>query len=237
MSRATMTAAAASFPRSPVFGIASCPVGTETLEFEIGWDEFERDLDWAETLLRSAGIGAGDKVLTTLNPWEGPWTTPVVRALQRIGAVNLPAEVWPFDYRRTSMFLQRLEVKAIFGLCGDTLTGLEQEEPSVAELLRNVDILWARPDALPKLADVAPQVLLCVMLGPALGLGLPGKSGVVVNGAEWTVDTDGDELVVSNARERLATFEGVRTGYRGSVSGEADGALTIDLAPVSGEQT
>jgi hypothetical protein len=229
MSRATMTAAAASFPRSPIFGIASCPVGPETMEFEIGWDEFERDLDWAETLLRSAGLGPGDRALTMLNPWEGPWTTPVVRALQRIGVINLPAEVWPFDYRRTSMFLQRLEVKAIFGLCGDTLTGLEQEEPSVAELLRNVEIVWARPDALPKLGDVAPQVLPYVMLGPALALGVPGKSGVVVNGAEWAVDTEGGELVVSNARERLATFDRAPTGLRGSVSGEADGVLTIDL--------
>lgn len=224
-----MAAATAAFPRSPLVGIASCPVGPNIMEFEIGWDEFERDLDWAETLLRSAGIGSGDRVLTMLNPWEGPWTTPAVRALQRIGAVNLPAEVWPFDYRRTSMFLQRLEVKAIFGLGGDTLTGLGQEEPSVAELLQNVDIVWARSDALPKLGDVAPQVLPYVMLGPALALGIPGKSGVVVNAAEWMVDKDGDELVVSNARDRLTTFDRVRTGLRGSVGAVADGALAIDL--------
>jgi hypothetical protein len=225
-----MTAAAASFPRSPLFGIANCPVGPNMMEFEIGWDEFERDLDWAETFLRSAGIGPGDRVLTMLNPWEGPWTTPVVRALKRIGAVNLPAEVWPFDYRRTSMFLQRLGVKAIFGLGGDTLTGLEQEEPPVAELLQNVETVWARPDALSRLGDVAPQVVPYVMLGPALALGVPGSSGVLVNAAEWTVDADGDELVVSNARERLATFERVPTGLRGSVGAVDDGVLTIDLA-------
>jgi hypothetical protein len=224
-----MTAAAAGFPRSPVFGIASCLVGRETMEFEIGWDEFERDLAWAETVLRSAGLGHGDRMLTMLNPWEGPWTTPVVRALQRIGVVNMPAEVWPFDYRRASMFLQRLQVKAIFGLGADTLTGLEQEDRSIAELLHDVGIVWARPDALSKLGDVAPQVFPYVMLGPALALGLPGKPGVVVNADEWAVDIDGDELVVSNARERLASFDRVRTGHRGSVGAVEGATLSIDL--------
>ena len=116
-----MTAAAVALPRSPVFGIVSCPVGPDTREFEIGWDEHERDVDWAESLLRSAGLGSGDLVLITISQWEGPWTTPVVHALRRIGVTFLCAEVWSFDSRRTSMFLQRLPVKAIFGLGGETL--------------------------------------------------------------------------------------------------------------------
>jgi hypothetical protein len=224
-----MAAAAALFPRAPIVGIASCPVGPNTLEFEIGWDEFARDVDWAETLLRSAGLGAGDRMLTTLNPWEGPWTTPIMHALQRIGVVYLPAEVWPFDYRRASMFLQRLEVKAIFGLGGDTLTGLAQEDPPVVDLLRNVEIVWARPDVLSQLGDVAPQVLPYVTLGPALALGVPGKPGALVNAAEWNVETVDGELVVSSAGDRLATFDRVRTGLRGTVGTVQDGALSIDL--------
>jgi hypothetical protein len=168
-------------------------------------------------------------VLLTISQWEGPWTKPVVRALRRIGIVYLCAEVWSFDAPRTSMFLQRLPVKAIFGLGGETLTGLESGEPPIAELLQDVEIVWARPDALPRLGDVAQQVLPYVMLGPALGLGVPGRPGVVVNAAEWTVDSDGGELVVSNARERAATFDRVPTGVHGSVRSVADGAMTIDL--------
>src|SRR5262249_8644459 len=148
MSRVSMTAAATTLPRSPIVGIASCRVGTEIREFEIGWDELERDIDWAETQLRSAGLGAGDMVLSTISQWEGPWTTPVVRALKRIGVVILCAEVWSFDAKRTSMFLQRLPVKAMFGLGGETLTGLEAEETSITELLQDVDVVWARLDAL-----------------------------------------------------------------------------------------
>lgn len=224
-----MTAAATALPRPAVFGIASCPVGPDTLDFEIGWDEFERDVDWAELVLRSAGLGPGDLVLITINPWEGPWTSPVVRALRRIGVIFLTAEVWSFDARRTSMFLRRLPVKALFGLGGETLTGLESEQSPVAELLRNVEIVWARPDGLQRLEGVAPEVLPYVMLGPALALGVPGRPGVVLNAAEWTVDSDGGELVVSNARERRAVFDRVPTGVRGSVRSVADGTMTIDL--------
>jgi hypothetical protein len=224
-----MTAAAQALPRSPVFGIASCPVGREIVDFEIGWDEFERDVDWAESLLRSAGLGSGDLVLITISQHEGPWTSPVVRALRRIGVIYLTAEVWSFDARRTAMFLQRLPVKGIFGLGGETLSALEPEQPPVAELLRNVEIVWARPDALARLTDVAPQVVPYLMLGPALGLGVPGRPGVVVNAGEWAVDSDAGELVVSSAGKRAAAFDHVPTGVRGSVGSQADGSITIEL--------
>jgi hypothetical protein len=224
-----MTAAGTLLPRSPLFGIASCLVGSNSHEFEIGWDEFERDVDWAESMLRSAGLGPGDLVLVTISQWEGPWASAVVRALRRIGVTYLCAEVWSFDARRASMFLQRLPVKAIFGLGGETLTALESAEPPIAELLENVEIVWARPDALALLEGVAPEVLPYVMFGPALALGVPGQPGAVVNAAEWIVDSDGGELVVSNARERRATFDRVPTGVRGSVRSVDDGKIAVDL--------
>lgn len=224
-----MTTAVAALPRPPLAGIACCPVGTNTVDFEIGWDEFDRDVDWATSLLRSTGLGPGDQVLLTINSWEGPWTAPVVRALRRIGVTYLTAEVWSFDARRTSMFLQRLPVKAIFGLGGETLSGLESAEPPIAELLRKVELVWARPDALARLDEVAPEVLPYVMLGPALALGVPGRSGVVVNAAEWTVDVENGELRISNVGDRLARFDRIPTGFRGAVRSVADGAMTIDL--------
>jgi hypothetical protein len=228
MSRASMTAAAVALPRAPLFGIASCPVGPTTLEFEIGWDEFERDVDWAESLLRSSGLSRGDLVLITINQWEGPWTTPVVHALRRIGVTFLPAEVWSFDARRTSMFLQRLPVKAVFGLGGETVSALESEDPPIADLLRNVEIVWARADAVDRLSGTAPKVLPFVLLGPALVLGVPGR-GVVVNADEWAVDSEDGELFVTNVRERATRFDRVPTGVRGSVRSVADGAIVLDL--------
>jgi hypothetical protein len=229
MSRASMTAAAATLPRPPLYGIGQLQVGTETRDFEVGWDEFERDVDWAESQLRSAGLESGDQVLITISSWELPWAGPVVHALRRIGVTYLTAEVWNFDARRTSMFLQRLPVKAIFGLGAETLGGLENQEPPIAELLASVEMVWARADALDGLSGMAPEVLPFVLLGPALALGVPGRPGVVVNAAEWAVDSKDGELVVSNKRERATTFERVPTGVRGSVISADDGALALDF--------
>jgi hypothetical protein len=227
-----MTAAAATLPRSPLYGIAGWRAGTDEFEFEIGWDEFERDVNWTESVLRSAGLRSGDVVLITGQNCEGPWISPVAHALRRLGVTYTCAEVWAFDARRTSMFLQRLSIKAVFGLCAETLTALESEQPPVAELLQKVDFVWARPDALAKLSGVASEVMPFVPLGPALALGHPGKPGAVVNADEWTVDSDDGELVISTARERAASFDRAPTGVCGQVLSAADGRITIDLDDV-----
>lgn len=217
MSRATMTAAAATLPRSPLYGIAGWRAGTDEFEYEIGWDEFERDVDWTESLLTAAGLRAGNLVLITGQNCEGPWISPVAHALRRIGVTYTCAEVWSFDARRTSMFLQRLPIRAVIGLCGDTVASLEPEQPSIVDLLRTVDLVWARPEALGQLTSVAPEVLPFAPLGPALAMGLPGKPGAAVNAEEWTVDSADGQLQVTNVRERAATFDRAPTGVRGQV--------------------
>ena len=145
------------------------------------------------------------------------------------GHLSHCAEVWNFDASRTSMFLQRLPVKAVFGLAGDTLAALANEDPPLSELLADVEIVWARPDAVAHLSGTAPQVLPFVHLGPALALGVPGQPGALVNAAEWAVDTEDGELVVSNTAERATRFDRTPTGVRGSVRSVSGGAVVLDL--------
>lgn len=224
-----MVAAAAGLPRPPLYGIGSCRVGPEYLDFEIGWDEFERDTDWAEAMLRSAGLDASDMVLVTSPSWENPWTSPVVHALRRMAVTYSFAEVYGWDARRVSMFLQRLPIKALLGLGAETVTALAAEQP-VADVLRNVEIVWARHDALAQLASVAAEVVGYVPLGPALAMGLPGRRGVTVNAKEWTLETDGaGQLLVSSAGSRTTAFDRVTTGIRGTIRSVDDDAVTIDL--------
>jgi len=215
-----MTAAAATLPRSPLYGIAGWRAGTDEFEYEIGWDEFERDVDWTESLLAAAGLRSGDLVLITGQNCEGPWIGPVAHALRRIGVTYTCAEVWSFDARRTSMFLQRLPIRAVIGLCGDTVAALEPEQPPIAELFKNVEFVWGRPDALAWLTSVASEVIPFAPLGPALAMGLPGKPGAAVNPDEWTVDSEAGQLVVTNVRERASSFDRAPTGVRGQVLSE-----------------
>ena len=89
MSRATMAAAAADLPRAGLYGIASCKVGADFCDFEIGWGEAERDMAWAEAVLRTTDLGGNDIALVTLPNWEGLWFSPLLAALRTCGLVGV----------------------------------------------------------------------------------------------------------------------------------------------------
>lgn len=213
-----MTEAAAQLPRPPLYGLASCRVGTDYMDFEIGWSEFERDIDWAESMIRRAGLQRGDMVLTTFTNWESPWASPVTHALRRVGITYMTAEVFGWDVRRVLMFLQRFPVKAIIGLGAQTLTALAEAGVSVSDLFAGVDIIWARPRAVVSLRENQSTSLPFVRFGPALAMGLPGQPGALVNAREWDVTATGQGLVVSSVSERATTFRDVATGFDGTAT-------------------
>jgi hypothetical protein len=228
MSRNTMLAATKDFPRPPLYGIASCQVGTEFRDFEIGWDEVERDTDWATAVLRTAGLTKGDVAITTMTSWEDTWSAPVIDALRRLGVAYLPAEVFGWDAKRFVHFAQVLAPKAIIGLGAETLDGIAQCDADARELLSSIPMVWAREDAYPKLIELGVPAHSYVRLGPALALGLPGV-GTVVNSAEWSVTSDDGRLIVSTAGERASTFRDIDTGIRGSVGRVTEHGVLVNF--------
>jgi hypothetical protein len=232
MSRQTMIAAAAELPRAELYGLASCIVGTEFMDFSIGWPEFERDTQWAVSMLRRAGLQRGDMVLTTLTNWESPWTSPVVHALRTLGITYMTAEVFAWDVRRTLMFLQRFPVRAIIGLGGQTLNAMAETGAPVGELLGDVEIIWARPNAAVALSEHHRQVLPFVRFGPALAMGIPGQRAALVNAKEWDVADSANGLVVSSVATRATDFREIVTGFDGTTTHfGADIAVTFTARP------
>jgi hypothetical protein len=217
-----MIEATAELARPPLYGVASCRVGTQYLDFEIGWPEFERDVTWAESVLRRAGLGHGDLVLITVTNWESPWASPVVHALRNLGITYATADVFAWDVRRVLMFLQRFPIKAIIGLGGQTLTALNEAGAPVHDLLANVELIWARPKAAAALGNERAKVLPFARFGPALAMGLPGHKGALVNAKEWNVTSTEHGLVVSNAVTRATEFRDIPSGFRGTATPVGD---------------
>ncbi|HEX3284606.1 MAG TPA: hypothetical protein VHT50_08095 [Mycobacterium sp.] len=225
-----MIARAASLPRPPIFGIGRCETGGDPVDFEIGWPEIDRDTAWAKTIFLQAGLEAKDVVLITAAAWESPWFAPLVRAIREIGITYIPTEVFSFDAIRFATILQNFPVKAVVGLCADTISGLQQQNLEVIDLLADVEIIWTRPDALPLVADVGSRVAPIAMLGPALAIGLPGQPGALVNAREWRVSSKDGSLYVSTAADRTTAFENFATGLRGTVSEIDEETLSVQLA-------
>jgi hypothetical protein len=210
-----MAAALATLPRAPICGIGTYPVESTTADFEIGWDEVDRDTDWAHALLVDTGLRRGDLVLFSTANHEGPWVKPIVRALRRIGAPYATSETYGWDSRRFAMYLRRLPFKAVIGVGGETVAALETQD--ALSLLAGVDLVWARTDAFPRLRANRIDAVHFVPLGPALGLGVPGERGARVNGEEWAVEEIRRRVHVTNRQPRASSFDAADTGVAGQV--------------------
>jgi hypothetical protein len=222
-----MAAAAATLPRAPIYGIGTYAVGTSAADFELGWDELERDTEWAHCMLAKAGVRRGQLVLFSTPNHEGPWIAPLVRALRRIGAPYATSETYGWDSRRFAMYLRRLPVKAIVGIGAETVAALSDSEGTLPALLAGVDVVWARPDAVSPLQALQTNVGTYVPLGPAIGLGMPGERGARVNGDEWTVSETSGRIHVSNKRPRATSFDSADTGVSGEVMPSGSDYLVV----------
>jgi hypothetical protein len=224
-----MAAATATLPRAPIYGIGTYSTGSTVADFEIGWDELERDTEWARSMVVEAGVKRGDLVLFSAPNHENPWVTPIVRALRRIGAPYATAETYGWDSPRFAMYLRRVPVKGIVGLSAETVEALKDTQGTLPGLLSGVDLVWARAEALPQLEALHIDVAPYLPLGPALALGMPGERGARVNADEWTVSADEGRIQVTNKQARATQFDSADTGVSGGVKLGRDGDFRVFL--------
>ncbi|MEV6876846.1 hypothetical protein [Amycolatopsis sp. NPDC051128] len=200
MSRASM-AAALGGPVSPLFGIGLYLDGDRQVPFDIGWAEFARDVRWAHRVLAVWGIGEADHVLISTPNFEGPWASPLVRALRDRRVVHSNAEPYGWDVRRSTTFLRLLSFRAFVGMSEETAAGLLQQD-DCAEALAALAPIWARPAAIRPLRDAGLDPAVFAMLGPALGLECPQRSGAHVDPAEWRLAEGPDGVTLSTVGDR-----------------------------------
>jgi hypothetical protein len=211
MSRASMVAALPG-PHPTLFGIGSYRAARGQVDFEIGWAEFERDVRWAHRVLATWDIQAGDHVVLSTPNYEGPWTSPLIRALRALRTVHSNTEPYNWDARRSATFLRLLPVKAYIGLAEPVATALLE-----TGLLTNVPLLLTRPDAVEPLRanGLAPAVF--AMLGPALALECPQRAGAHLDPAEWRVEAVGGNLVLTTVGARAHLARDLDLGVTGAV--------------------
>ena len=205
MSRASMVAAMPG--RGELFGIGRYADRGERVDLEIGWPEFDRDVAWATRVLTTWGIGAGDHVLLTVPNFEGPWASPVIRALRDLGAVHSNAEPYGWDARRSSTFLRLMPIRAIVGMSVETATALL--EHGAGELLARVPLIWARPAAVAPLRAAGLSPAVFAMVGPAVGLECPSRVGAHLDPAEWGLHDGPGGATLSTVGDRVHRASGV----------------------------
>ncbi|OXM64078.1 hypothetical protein CF165_27420 [Amycolatopsis vastitatis] len=194
-------AAALPGPVSPLFGIGLYTDGREQVPFEIGWAEFGRDVRWAHRVLDTWGIGEADHVLISTPNFEGPWASPLVRALRDRRTVHSNSEPYSWDVGRSATFLRLLRFKAFIAMSGETAAGLLRQ-PECAEALAALEPIWARPEALGPLRAAGLEPAVFAMLGPALALECPRRAGAHVDPGEWQLSPGPDGVTLTTVGDR-----------------------------------
>ncbi|MFC9837437.1 hypothetical protein ACFVKB_27050 [Rhodococcus sp. NPDC127530] len=225
-----MVEAIRKIPAAPIYGIVVTDFSGEAYEYEVGWDDAERDFQWALRLLRRAGVTSDDYILCTTPNHELPWTSPFIRAFREIGATYVPAEQHSWDSRRFLAMLDRLPITVVFGLWPETLTAIADSRPNLHEVFSDTRLIWARPEANRQLLAAGVQSLPFALLGPAVGIGLPNNDGLQVNGNEWEFCSQDGDLIVSATTQRRASLVDVPTGVRATVTATKEGETLVQLS-------
>lgn len=206
-----------------VWGVGQFTVGRRRVDWELGNEETMRDGASAAEHLRALGVGGGDGVLFTSLLSEAPHFWPLFMGTLMVGAQLSLADATPFDAYRTAMFLRTVEYRAVLGVDGAVLDGLEEMGHDLQRAFGAVPVVGARPDAVARLRDAGLRPHRFVLLGPALAVEAVPDEGCRVDPALWTVEPDDDgELVVTSLTPRRQAFVRQPTGWRGTVRRRGD---------------
>jgi hypothetical protein len=220
MSLASTTKAAATVPRPRQWGVGRYDAAGQPVYFEVGWDDWQRDVAWARAMLAGHGVGPGSGLVIVGGMAESPWFDPFETAARELGAPYSIGEIYAFEAFRTGMYARRLPITMIFGIDRTVAEGLGDE---LAEVVARVPVIVARPDAAGLLAEAGRQPYIVTRLGPAIAVECPHRSGAHLNGAEWTLAERGGELFLSTAGPRAHQVHEAALGLRGTLTDDPCG--------------
>jgi hypothetical protein len=215
LTAASSAAAAAALPRPGPWGIGRYDVAGQPVFFEVGWDDWRRDVAWARAMLADHGVGPDSGLIVVSSMPESPWFDPFETAARELGAPYSIGEIASFEAFRTGMYARRLTITMIFGLDRTVTEGLGDE---LAEVVARVPVIVARPDAAALLAAAGAQPFIVTRVGPALAVECPHRGGAHLNGAEWTLAERGGELFISTAGPRAHQVSDAALGLRGTLA-------------------
>ena len=167
--------------------------------------------------LRSFAFKPGSYVLTVSVVQEVVQFAPFEFALQLLGLYGTNADLSPFDAGRVESLARQFDPVAICGVGNEVLEGLKMMGHDAAAVFKGRTV-WARPDAydaVKAMPGVAARRV--VLVGPALALEC-AKGGLHIDGREWDVTVEGEELVLSSRQYRIDPVSGLKTGLPGALT-------------------
>jgi hypothetical protein len=223
--------AAESIPRAPLWAMGRDYHDGVPADFPVSWEDWRRDIQWAQMVLDRYGVGRGTPVLVVGGMAESPWFDPFECAVLRLGGHYSLGETIPFDAFRSGLYASRLGVEVVFGINRAVATGLGDD---LAESLGKARVVLARPDTVALVCAAGLTAGVVTRVGPALAVECAPGSGAHIDGSEWSVEEEDGELFLTTVRQRAHQLDHARVAVRGTVRsdscpcGSADPRIDVD---------
>ena len=208
---------------SDIWGIgrANLPEGIVPITYT--WAEIERDTAWAALMLEEMGVGADSfcffSTVVSLAGQFWPWHSAVFHSGGRF-ANGMPTS---WDAYRLEMYLRLFNLKLVFALTSDVLDGIEAMKKSLSDVFGKAEIITALPGAHERLTAAGFKPWRVSWLGPIFALDPCDGTGGRFDNAQWTLESDNGQILISSKEGRTTPFVRTPTGVRGemrSVGGE-----------------
>jgi hypothetical protein len=216
-----------------LWGIGSYQVGDELVTFPVAETDLQRDMETARKNLETLGVTRGSRALVTSMLAEAAQYWPVQIGLLMAGTQMSCADASRFDAFRTRMFLHGPRYDVAIGISSNVLTGLDDLGEPIGALFSVVPVVAARNEAVERLRAAGVPARLWLHVGPTIAVECEAGAGAHIDGDEWAVEADGDEVRITARKERAARIVGDRTGLRADIAREPCrcGRLDVRLLP------
>jgi hypothetical protein len=202
---------------APLWGVGSYEAPDGRVAWEISHAEIQRDIGNATRTLDALGLGRGTRVLLCSMLSEAGQFWPLTVGAMLAGSQLSCADASESDASRVAMFMRFVDYHAVLGITGAILDGLDALGREYGDVFGGVAVLGARPDAHARLADAGLRPHHFVLCGPALAIGTEPEGPAVADDREWELDSDDDQVAVTNRQPRATAFTRTVTAVRGEM--------------------
>jgi hypothetical protein len=203
-----------------LWSIAQYDDGTRRVPWPVSHTEIERGMGSSVNALRDLGVGAGSRVLWCSVLSEAAHFWPFFIGTMLGGGQFSLADATSADALRVGMFTRRLEYRAVMGVNEALLDGLDDLGRPYADVFGAVPVIGARPGAYERLEAAGLSPHWFVLCGPAVAIATEPGGPARVDAAEWSLDLDGDRVLISSHLPRSTTFTRTPTAMRGRLVDE-----------------
>ncbi len=182
--------------------------------WEVSHTEIQRAMGHSSRVLGDLGVGPGARVLWCSMLSEAAQVWPFIVGSMLSGAQLSCADATAAEAPRVAMFCRLIDYRAVMGVTGAILDGLDEMGLAYADVFGAVAVLGARPDAYHRLttAGLAPQHF--ALVGPAVAVAREPAGPALVDDAEWAVDLIDGHVAVTTKSERPTAFDRAVTCVR-----------------------